>query len=389
MTTTQRGILTLIGSALSGQPQPLPGDFSLEQAAGIIQRHNIIPLVCEGAALCGISMADPVMARLFQRSCAALMTGERQLKHLGRLFAAFEEAGVDYMPLKGAKMKPRYPRQGLRTMGDADVLIRVEQYDTIVPILQRLGYEEVVESDHELVWKRPGLYLELHKRLIPSYNKDLYAWFGDGWRLARPEKGRCYGMKPEDEWIYIFSHFAKHYRDGGIGCRHVADLWVFRRCFPDMDENDIRAQLEGLGLSEFYGHTCRLLEYWFHSGAGDDRLELMTEYIFSSGSFGTSDSRMLSQMLCKVENSALGAGGRFLLLWNSVFPPMSALRQEYPVLKKRPWLLPGVWLVRPFHRMWKNPGVLRRKRKALRLISEDRLDHRRQSLRLVGLDYNF
>ena len=55
-----------------------------------------------------------------------------------------------------------------------DILIRPEQYDRIVPILEQLNFREKNETDHELVWIHDDLYLELHKRLIPSYNKDFY-----------------------------------------------------------------------------------------------------------------------------------------------------------------------------------------------------------------------
>jgi len=48
-----------------------------------------------------------------------------------------------------------------------------------------LGYEELYESDHELVWNHDLMRIELHKRLIPSYNKDYYQYYGDGWQLAK------------------------------------------------------------------------------------------------------------------------------------------------------------------------------------------------------------
>ena len=58
-------------------------------------------------------------------------------------------------------------------------------------------------------------------------------------------------MTPEDEFIYLFTHFAKHYRDGGIGCRYVVDLWVFLRNNPTMDPEKIKRELDKLQLREF------------------------------------------------------------------------------------------------------------------------------------------
>ena len=388
MTTTQQGILTLIKSAITGEALPLPPDFSVEEAFKVARRHNMTALLYEGAARCGISHRKEPMPVMFQQCCMGLMHAEKQLGAAKRLFAAFEEAGIDYMPLKGLRMKYLYPKQELRTMGDADVLIRLEQYEKILPILVSQGFAEKVESDHELIWEKKSLLLELHKRLIPSYNPDLYAYFEDPWGLAAPEEGHRWAMKPEDEWLYIFTHMTKHYRDGGIGLRHLTDLFVFRRAHPTLDEGHIRAALERLELTEFYRNICRLLDYWFGGAPGNDILEMMTEFIFTSGNFGTADCHTVSQMLRKIENSRV-SNGKFLFIWQSLFPGKTALEPQYPFLKKCPWLLPVAWIVRPFRRLQKNPKLLRQKRETLRAITDEKIENRRRSLKLVGLDFQF
>ena len=37
-------------------------------------------------------------------------------------------------------MKALYPAPELRVMGDADVLIRLEQYEKIVPLMEKMGF---------------------------------------------------------------------------------------------------------------------------------------------------------------------------------------------------------------------------------------------------------
>lgn len=388
VTVTQQGILTLIKSAITGEALPLSPAFSVSKAAEVARRHNVTGLLYEGAVLCGVSPCEEPMPGLFQRCVRRLIASEKQVSAAKKLFAAFEEAGIDYMPLKGLRMKALYPKPELRTMGDADVLIRLDQYDKIKPILEAQGFAEKVESDHELIWEKKSLYLELHKRLIPSYNPDLYAYFEDAWGLAVPEQGHCWAMTPEDEWLYIFAHMAKHYRDGGIGLRHLTDLYVFRLAHPSLNEGHIRAALDRLELTEFYRHICRLLDYWFGGAPGDSTLEMMTEFIFTSGNFGTADSHKVSMMLRKIENSRVG-NGRLLYIWQALFPGKKVLLTQYPVLEKHPWLLPVAWLLRPFHRLRKNPNLLQQKRKDLKTISSENIENRRRSLKLVGLDFQF
>ena len=168
----QQGILRLLYSAVTGEIQTLPEGFDLAQAMPIIKAHQIGNLVYYGAANCGIDTKLPVMQELFSVTYKCMLINERQRAELKRLTDAFDANGIHYMPIKGILMKELYPKSDMRIMGDADILIKVEQYDRIVPIVEALGYHFVVETDHELVWENPGLHLELHKRLIPDYNRD-------------------------------------------------------------------------------------------------------------------------------------------------------------------------------------------------------------------------
>jgi len=389
MNITQQGILTLLKSAVTQQPLPLPEGFELAAAEEQIRNHHIVALAYEGAQLCGISGADPVMRTFFLQYCRALQTSERQLQKLKQLYGAFEEKGIDYLPLKGSRMKHLYPRHELRTMGDADILIRMEQYEKIPPILLSLGFAEKEETDHELVWQGDGLYLELHKRVIPSYNQDYYAYFGDGWNLAAEHAGHCWNMTPEDEWIYLFTHFAKHFRDGGIGCRHVVDLWVYRRANPNLKEAYVREELRKLQLLEFYENTLRLMAVWFEQAEADEKTDFLTEFIFASGSWGQMESQVLSVVLRSSRNSVLGFSGKLTYFWKNTFPPVELLWGKYTILKKYPWLLPAVWLVRPFYKLLFERRSLEAKKKNMDSISREKLQEQERLLQYIGLDYHF
>lgn len=388
MNTTQQGILALLKSAVTEQPQPLPDGFDIEAAYPLILRHHMVTLAYDGAVRCGISPQLPAMRRLFQGYCKALLVSEGQLRELGRLFNAFEENGIDYMPLKGCNMKSLYPKPELRMMGDADVLIRLEQYGKIVPIMESLGFSARSESDHELVWQTDSLYLELHKRLIPSYNVDFHSYFGNGWQLAKRERGSRWAMTAEDTFIFLFTHFAKHYRDGGIGCRHVADLWVYLRSNPDLDWTRVYAGLERLKLWEFCENITRLLDLWFGGGPSDAKLDFITEFIFASGSWGQMEDRTVSVGVRDMRRTGRAAEGRLRYIWRTMFPGVGVLRQKYTVLQKAPWLLPVVWLVRPFYKLIWERGSLDRHKRAVENLTQEKLDTRHRMLNYVGLDYH-
>lgn len=391
MNTTQQGVITLLKSAVLQHALPLPAEFDLEQAYPQLKRHHMSSTVFEGAVLCGIPQDTPFMHRLLQRSCKALLISERQMRMTKRIADAFEANGIDYMLLKGCKMKPLYPKPELRMMGDVDILIRMEQYDRIRAVMEGLGFTEGSITDHELHWHKKNLLVELHSKLIPSYNKDFYAYFGDGWFLARKEQGSRYCMTAEDEMVFLFTHFAKHYRDGGIGCRYVLDLWVFLRANPGLDAEKVKRELEKLQLLEFYENIRRLIDVWFADAPSDEKTDFITNVIFDSGSWGTGESKTASIAVRDQAHQKGSFRAKVVYFLRHAFPDVKMLREKYTVLKKAPWMLPLVWIYRPFYKLLrkKERVSVGRHRKNLRNINLKNLQNRRQALQYVGLDYNF
>lgn len=388
MNQTHKAIILMIKSAILQQPQSLPEGFSLDQVMGLIRKHHMAALIYDGALRCGYSPAEQSMQQLFRLYYGALLKSEGQQGAIRRICNAFSREGIDYMLLKGSRMKDLYPKPELRYMGDADILIREEQYGQIQPVMKSLGFVFRGETEHELLWRSDDLTAELHKCLIPARNRDLYEYYGDGWKLALPMGEHAHCMKAEDEWVYLFTHFAKHYRSGGVGCRYVADLWVWRRAHPDMDEAYIRRALCAMQLEDFHAHILRLLDYWFADGPEDETLDIITEFIFSSGSWGVDEVRVLSQAVRNIKYSTTGSSGRLLYLRKTVFPDVQTLRYSYKVLYKAPWLLPVVWVIRIVEKVffdrkkWKNQG------RRLDVLTRENIRLRQEMLNLVGLDYH-
>lgn len=390
MTEQQNTLILLIKSALTGERYDLPDGIGLKDVFGIAKRHGVDVMAYYGALNCGVDKQSDVMNEEVIRVYKSASRSETQMMEINRLTEAFERKKIDYLPLKGMLLKPIYPKSEMRRMGDADILIRCEQYEAISAVMKELGYEEKYESDHELAWKKGQMLVELHKRLIPSYNKDYYAYYGDGWKIARPTcDGSCrYEMDKNDEMIYLFTHFAKHYRDAGIGIRHLVDLWVYRRNHSDLDEEYIRAELEKLQLFSFYENILDTLRVWFDSHKENDKTEFITQFIFTSGEFGLKENSKLSSALKSTKGGKSASAVKRERAITLFFPSYSVMSEKYPVLKKAPVLLPVMWVVRAFSKVSKIKKVGR--------TLEDRIDFKaddvsayQRSLAFVGLDFNF
>lgn len=386
MNLLQNGILQLIAAALTESRREIPDGLDWDAVVRMGKKHQILPMLYYGALQCGVSLPTECKRTMEMTTFRHVIISQNQQFALERLFAAFDEAGVDYMPLKGTLLKAMYPKAEMRSMGDADVLIRVDQYDRIKPLMPPLGFAEGVESDHELIWQSPALFLELHKRLIPSYNKDYFAYYGDGWQLAKVKDGCRYGMTAEDQLIYLFTHFAKHYRDGGIGIKHMTDLWVYRRHHPDLDEAYIRRELTTLQLYTFYTHICRTLSVWFEGAEGDEHTALITDFVFDSGTFGSHENHLLSDG-AKLDGDGNTAKRRKAI--RLVFLPYANMCMKYPWLKRVPVLLPVMWVWRVVTSLLFRGDKVRQNKEDLNRMKAEDVRNYRDALHFVGLDFNF
>ena len=389
MDITQRGIITLMKSAVTEQALPLPEGFDLGAAYRVFKPHHMSTLMYDGAVRCGISRSDPMMQKLFGQYCQVLMISERQMQDVHRVCAAFDAAGIDYMPLKGSVMKARYPKPELRIMGDADILIRVEQSERIAAVMESLGFVPQSGARYEMVWESDRLHLELHKKIVAEDNNDFYGYLGDGWRMASHCDGKRWSMRAEDEFIYLFIHFARHFRDGGIGCRHVLDLWVFLRSFPQLDMDYIRGEMEKLGQHMFYDNMLRLLSVWFEGAPEDEITAMLTEYIFAGGSYGDATSKALSFALAHEsvkDGAAPMKGARLRFFLRILFLGVDELKDKYTVLQKAPWLLPVVWVYRPFYKLLFEKKDVDRRLSQVESISDAGVNDRVKFFRAVGLE---
>jgi hypothetical protein len=389
MNNFQRGFLSLIRAALTESFPELGEGFDYGTAYTVAEQQQIVPLVYYGAMKDPVFLHHPRSQAFFGRSCVYIGHSADQSDTIQRIFEAFEAVGVSYMPLKGTLLKPFYPSPEMRVMADADILIRMEEYDRAKKVMLDLGCTFLGESDHEYNWVTPtGLHIELHKRLIPSYNEDYYAYYGDGWRLAVPEeKGKFrFSMRPEDLLIYLFTHFAKHYRDQGAGMKYVIDFYIFRQHFPKLDSAYLARELENLQLYEFYVNIFHMLEVWFDGAEATELTDYLTDKIFFDGVFGRSELGAVSEALklSKSTRSVRAKKKRQLF-----FPPYRVMKNRYPVLQKWVILLPIFWLVRLVDLAVNHRERYRVKMAQLEKMSDENISQYQRDLNYVGLDYKF
>ena len=390
MNELQQGILTWLKSALTGELLPLPEPLDLDAACKLVRAHQLTAMAYDGASQCGVDQQHPAMQTLFQRYVKVMQISARQLQALEKLYAAFEGQGIDCLPLKGCIMKALYPKPELRIMGDADILIRTEQYEQIVPILQTLGFRRVQESDYDYSWENDALHLELHKSLFPPQDADFTRYFGTGWDFASTREGHRHAMSAADSFVYMFAHFAKHFRDGTAELKGLCDLWLCRAAA----ENTVymENQLERLQLLTFYRNVRSLLNGWFLGTPMSDAAARLTEAALCGGLRSQEEAQKAVELIrIQKETTSLSRGKKMWML-RKIFPTAQWLSMGYPILKKWPVLLPVFWVVRWCRLLFRERDKMHRNLAYMQDVeSADAAlaDAYAQQLQELGLGFNF
>lgn len=391
MTEFQTTVISILNSAITLAPVKISDSIDWETLLKYGKKSQIVPMLYYGLKNSDIEIPENILFDMEMIVFKNVSVDCKQRYWISKIAEEFEKNGIDHMLLKGTLLKNIYPKPEMRPMGDADILIRIEQYEKIVPIMERLGFANVKISDHDFSWSTPkGLYLELHKRLIPSYNKDYYAYYGDGWQLARKSDSSDYSyyMSDEDMFIYLFTHFAKHYRDAGIGIRHILDLWVYKRSVT-LDESYIKTELKKLQLYVFYKNIIKTLDSWFLGGIEDEATLQITDTVFNSGAFGSKETSNLSSALKASTEGKSVKNHKINKVIKQLFPGFSGMSFKYPVLHKLPVLLPVFWVVRWFEVLLFKSSKAKKFYKVTVSATDQKVSAYEQQLKSVGLMFNF
>jgi len=385
--TFNKEFIQILNAALTKKSVRISSNFDWDRAVNIAEKHNIGSLVYYGALNCNISKNEKYMQDLHHLMLQASVVSIRQMYEVEQVQKAFDNEGIEYLPLKGIILKEVYPRPEMRAMGDADILIKLDQYPKIEKIMTDLGFMFQYESDHELVWEKPTLFLELHKSIMTSYNTDFYSYFGSGWKIAKRLEDRCkYEMSVEDFYIFTFVHFTKHYRISGIGIKHLVDLWVYSTAHSEMKWSYIEAELEKMRLSKFHQNIRKTLGVWFCGDADSEITNLITSVVFNSGQYGSSEMAIVNRAL----QNGTGSSWKIKLnrICHSIFLPLKQMKERYRILQFAPILLPFMWVFRCFEVFFRHKKRLNFYLSSMNHIDSTKVEENKQALQFVGLDFD-
>ena len=323
------------GTALTAEVKNELNAKTLERLYTLSRRHDIAHLLALALERNGCITEDtPFSEELVNQQQLAVYRYERIRYECEELYCALEEAGIDFLPMKGAVLRALYPEPWMRTSCDIDLLVREADLDRTVNLLEKeKEYVNRGKAFHDVSLKSPtNVHLELHFSICENDEK-IDGLLRDVWQYAVPVDGtkHRYELKNEYLFFHVIAHAYYHFLSGGCGIRFFLDLKLMREKLT-YEKAWLLERLKECGLAKFYEEVCTLSEVWFGAGAPSEVTQRLERYVLRGGVYGSVENHVSVGQQRK--------GGKFRYAMSRIFLPYKSLVLLYPKLKNRKWLTP-------------------------------------------------
>lgn len=307
----------------------------LDELYGLASRHML-------AAITGIALQSAgIETEKFKNAISAsfwktMILNEERASVCDKL----NEAGIWYLPLKGAIIKDWYPEFGMRESADCDILFDKRYEDRVRDIMLDLGYtvERYGGGHHDVYFKQPVTNMQMHVDLFGNgYADNLNSYFANVGDRLITKSGYEMAFQPEDFYIYMISHEWEHFQKSGTGLRSVLDTYVFLQHYDEtLNWDYISEEINSIGIRDFEARNRVLAQRLFGPEDLTDRDLDLLEYLVSSGVHGTYSNR--------VHNDVQKLGGGFFgtvrYLISRIFMPSDMVLRKYGFFARHRILLP-------------------------------------------------
>lgn len=294
----------------------------------------------------------------------ALATGMWQLqllKELQSVLYKFSEADIKVIALKGIVLRELYPYPELRSMGDADILVRPQDIHRAEVILLNMGfYEEARNEEHIEFRNKNNIDIELHWSLIGEGRFKNTVDFEDSiWNNAVESTifSAPILVLPKDEHLlYIGLHMAKHIISAGFGIRQVCDfVLLYEDSMQDIDWSKFFYRLEQYGLEKFFIILFLVCNKLFGMELPKSRqieykkyekyVLLLINEIFEGGTFGYQNhTKLMGSFVLRGANNM--GSSKLQHIKVLLFPNIDNMGEKYWYAKRFRILIPLAWLHR-------------------------------------------
>jgi len=231
---------------------------------------------------------------------------EEFLSLQNEITSIFNANNINHLYFKGSVLCNLYDDSSIRTRGDIDVYVDINDLDKAKNLLIFNGYElEDGGETHNIAFYKNNIMIELHFALIDdNYSKELMKYFNRPFDISHNVSNNLYALNDNEHFIYCLAHFAHHLRQGA-GMRYMLDFYYMLKK-TNIDYDKLHNDLALLGLSRLYNNSLNVLYYLTNEKFDDyeeQNIEYFIDYMLKSGihGFGKENEGSTSQAVAHVD----------------------------------------------------------------------------------------
>lgn len=328
-------------------------DDALESILNLAQKHAVEPLLLQ--QIKAISTAFGVhFQNLRSRTLAFILRNEQINRLQDEVLLLLEENGIPCAILKGNSVALCYPRPELRALGDIDILVSPDSYQTACALLSRSGFTSLNEHVFHMSFQKNRICVELHQAVsrFPDTSLAQATMHMMDSALISAVSGRIENhvfpvLRIEHQLIALLAHMERHMSSGGIGLRQLCDWAVTVHHYREEITEEVLAVLKECGLLQFakiLTKTCMMYldlphVQWADSASVKYATMMFTEIMTGSNISNVDNERILSVSIIRNSRESNQS-----LLIGSIAKLNQKARLDFPFIRWCPLVLPFFWL---------------------------------------------
>lgn len=361
MNNIEKGIIDVLNCTIRGDKlsnKNLAG-IALEKFIDRAREHSISGLLYSSIDWNSESDKDKELIKKWKLD--TFYTGVNQLRHINqveKIIKKFNEENIRVIILKGLVIREFYKNPELRTMCDADILVREEDLDKARKVLTSLGYLESEEYDEHgahIVFEHTNhLPIEVHWTLINddyfNGSKEFEKSIWDNAMKVKIGETEALSLGWDDLVLHLCIHMAVHIVHRGFGVRQLVDLVILVENKRDeINWNEFRRKAIECKVNKFVIIIFNVCKELFNMEIPSEVnkgyeveknfLNKFIDEIIESGVYGHGD--LAHDFGNDISNSEESNLKNFLSL---LFPSLEDMNDKYNYAKKFKILLPIAWI---------------------------------------------
>lgn len=309
MNENQKYFVHLLKSHINNSiPSSKPDEVKWKDIFKLGELHNLTGMVCLAIKSMPIEQRPNKGMTYFNQALGQTIQSFEIKQECDELISCeLNNAGIKHMFVKGSSIRSLYPVPAVRTSGDIDLIVEMDDFQNATKLLIDKGATVIQDNDIQYVLDYKGQEIELKNYLdhVDGIGKNKYT---NNFNNAHIINEYTYELNDTYHLFYVIAHMLDHIKYGGAGLRQLLDIHVLITKY-NIDFDYLFQLLDSIGLHKSGMSLIQLSSVLFdtkipfNNEIDIDLYNLLTDIIINGGVFGFANGDNGTVRLAQTDNN--------------------------------------------------------------------------------------